>query len=82
MWAGSRFLPVVCGLAADLYLEYMGWQLRSRSRKDILQIRIEALSHLAVLNLTHPVNQAKVHYRACLTRLEMTVNGSLEMKRG
>jgi hypothetical protein len=67
MWAGSRFLPEVCGLAAGFYLEYVGWQqgfyleyvgwqLCSSSGKDILQIIIEALSHLAVLDLTHPVN--------------------------
>jgi hypothetical protein len=82
MWAGSRFLPRVCGLAAGFYLEYVGWQLCSRSRKDILQISIEALSHLSVLNLTHPVNPSyTVHYRDCLTRLEITDNGSLGMKR-
>jgi hypothetical protein len=56
MWAGSRFLPGVCRLAGGFYLEYVGWQLCSRSRKDILQVRIEALSHLAVLDLTHPVH--------------------------
>jgi hypothetical protein len=26
MWAGSRFLLGVCGLAATFYLEYVDWQ--------------------------------------------------------